>query len=784
MTLNIQSCNVRGLNAKQKRIALFEHMRKQNADVFLIQETHSTANTERAWERNWGGRTLFSHNTSRSAGVAILFSSRLHYERYIEVIPGRMQVIQIKIKNKLIGISNIYAPNHDTEQVQFYEKVQTELQKIKCDDWIIGGDYNLVLDPQLDKKGGNNPNKKSLHVLKNIITSMNLIDSYRHQFPDKNEYTWRQTRPKVSCRLDYFLVSKDINTATKHNKIIYMPFTDHKSVRLHFELDDTHKKPNLWKFNNSFLQDNDFVRQMNTLITEKWTDYTEVDDLRIRYELLKYEIQQFAMKYGKKKAKSRRQRENELTKNIETIEKKLETGFITDQEQTELNNNKSELENLLIYRAKGEEIRSKSDFIECNEKSTAFFFNQTKVNYERKTIDRLQNKEGNVILNEKDINVEIRSFYENLYSSKIIHPENDIWYDQTALQNLPRLSDRAKTSLEQNLTIEELQKALSDLANKKSPGVDGLTAEFFKTFFNTLGPLILQTYNYSRNNGHLPISLRRAVITLLHKKGKNPEEIKNWRPISLLTVDYKILTKCIANRIFPLLPSIINEDQTGFIKGRFIGENIRLIDDLLLYTKREQIEGLLLQLDFEKAFDSIEWSFIYKTLREFNFGPNISSWIKLCYTEIFSTIINKGSTCGWFSLHRGVRQGCPLSTILFILCVEILAEIIRTNNEIKGIVINGKELKLSQYADDTTSILGTVESVFELFRITLLFEKKSGLRLNKSKTLLIWLGPWRKRKDTVQNLMVCDSSFNNLGIELGYDQKQCDQKISTQKFLR
>ena len=244
------------------------------------------------------------------------------------------------------------------------------------------------------------------------------------------------------------------------------------------------------------------------------------------------------------------------------------------------------------------------------------------------------------------------------------------------------------------------------------------------------------------------------------------------------------MTKCIANRIFPLLPSIINEDQTGFIKGRFIGENIRLIDDLLLYTKREQIEGLLLQLDFEKAFDSIEWSFIYKTLREFNFGPNISSWIKLCYTEIFSTIINKGSTCGWFSLHRGVRQGCPLSTILFILCVEILAEIIRTNNEIKGIVINGKELKLSQYADDTTSILGTVESVFELFRITLLFEKKSGLRLNKSKTLLIWLGPWRKRKDTVQNLMVCDSSFNNLGIELGYDQKQCDQKNFNSKISK
>ena len=93
---------------------------------------------------------------------------------------------------------------------------------------------------------------------------------------------------------------------------------------------------------------------------------------------------------------------------------------------------------------------------------------------------------------------------------------------------------------------------------------------------------ILQTNNYSRNNGHLPISLRRAVITLLHKKGKNPEKIKIWRSILLITVDFKILTKCIANRIFPLLPSIVHEDQTGFIEGRFIGENIRLIDSFFI----------------------------------------------------------------------------------------------------------------------------------------------------------------------------------------------------------
>ena len=185
MAINIQSCNVRGLNSKQKRIAIFEYIRKQNADLILIQETHSTALTEKLWGKNWGSQTLFSHNTNRSAGVGIPFKTDLQYEKYIDAIPGRLQIIQIKIKNKLIGICNIYAPNHDNDQLQYYEQVQTKLQQLTCDEWILGGDFNLILDPKLDKKGGNPPNKKSLKVLQNIITSMNLTDCYRYKYPEK-----------------------------------------------------------------------------------------------------------------------------------------------------------------------------------------------------------------------------------------------------------------------------------------------------------------------------------------------------------------------------------------------------------------------------------------------------------------------------------------------------------------------------------------------------------------------------------------------------------------------
>ena len=190
---------------------------------------------------------------------------------------------------------------------------------------------------------------------------------------------------------------------------------------------------------------------------------------------------------------------------------------------------------------------------------------------------------------------------------------------------------------------------------------------------------------------------RRGIIKLIPKKDAEPYLIKNWHPISLLNCAYKIAAKAIANRFKQVLPNLIDNDQTGFLKGRFIGENIRLIDSIIKYTAPKNIPGLLLFLDFEKAFDTVEWSFLHKTLQHYNFGPSAIQWIKLFYHNTESCILNNGWSSDFFKLERGVRQGCPFSLHL--------AETMRKNKSIKGITIDGQEIKISQYADDTTLIL-------------------------------------------------------------------------------
>lgn len=218
-------------------------------------------------------------------------------------------------------------------------------------------------------------------------------------------------------------------------------------------------------------------------------------------------------------------------------------------------------------------------------------------------------------------------------------------------------------------------------------------------------------------------SQRQAIITLVEKKDKDRTYVENWRPISLINVDAKIASKVIANRIVKVLPEIIHSDQTGYVSGRYIGEAARSILDIMEFTKFRNIPGMLLFIDFEKAFDSLEWNYMLKCLELFGFGPSLIRWIESFYSNISSAIINNGIISENFELSRGVRQGDPLSPYLFIISIELLAAAIRSCAYINGIKIDSKEFKTVQYADDLTAFVSDIKSAQSLFKLLDRFEK-------------------------------------------------------------
>ena len=177
-----------------------------------------------------------------------------------------------------------------------------------------------------------------------------------------------------------------------------------------------------------------------------------------------------------------------------------------------------------------------------------------------------------------------------------------------------------------------------------------------------------------------------------------------------------------------MLPKLVNHDQVGYIKERYIGENIRIIEDIMTYTDLKHLPGYIILIDFEKAFDSVEWSFLLKSLASFNFGLNFMKWIKIIYTNIESCVTNNGYLSKYFQLSRA---------LIFTLVAEVMAIKIRNDKSITGIKAESREYKICQLADDTTVFVSNSQSVTQLVLVLQKFQKYSGLKINIDKTEII-----------------------------------------------
>ena len=275
--------------------------------------------------------------------------------------------------------------------------------------------------------------------------------------------------------------------------------------------------------------------------------------------------------------------------------------------------------------------------------------------------------------------------------------------------NSLRLLNKKKEaeSLEGKITRKEREIALKNMKNNKSPGSDGLPVEFYKTFWQELNPMLLDSLNSSYEVGELSPSQKRRILFLIFKKN-DKHMLKNWRPISLLNTDYKILTHVLANRLKVVIRKLIHTDQNGYIKGRNIAYNIRLIQDVIDYFENDNMEGAILFLDFQKAFDTVNHEFLFTVLEKFNFGKSYIKWVKTIYNKAESCLSNNGWTSKPFEIQRGIRLRCPLSALLFLLVVGILGDRIRKNTQ-NGLEVNiqncNKYIQVTQLADDTTVIV-------------------------------------------------------------------------------
>ena len=235
----------------------------------------------------------------------------------------------------------------------------------------------------------------------------------------------------------------------------------------------------------------------------------------------------------------------------------------------------------------------------------------------------------------------------------------------------------------------------------------------------------------------------------------------------------------MSNRISKILPYIIHENQSGFVKGRTIDEPISVIQTIIEQVKLRDKSLLFFAADFEKAFDSIEHNFVFAVLKHFNFGDNFIKWIKLLLQHNMSCIVNNGIASNFFSVGRGTKQGDPISPYLFILVIEIMAIMMRTSDHIRGYKTKTEELKLVIFADDTTFFLQDEKSFQCVLKNLEMFYEFSSLKINLKKSEIGWLG--KKGSLESKGIKYIDFEKNGLrilGIFFSYNRKLCDKNNS------
>lgn len=763
-SFTLLSLNVRGCQDSLKRFNLFSHLHNiQKADIYCLQDTHSSADEEDTWRLIWRNNIVFSHSPhKRAGGVCIMLSpkSNIQIISQEEIVPGRLLHLIIKIGDTQYNLVNIYAPSDGNERDVLFQRLKNKISTFSTDPIIIAGDYNCTLLPKIDRLSTQEPHPRSANSLARLCNKHKLIDAWRNFHGEEHQqFTWRN---KNACsRIDRVYISKHIRTNIKYSAIYDVPnsLSDHSAIVLSLYHSKIKNKSPYWCLNTSVLDEDSYCNIIRAFWDQWKLVKSDYSSIQFWWDVGKMKIKHLSQEYCSSRQKLFKDCKQELEYEIRFLEARSK---IDPEFKASYRAKKEQLDTLLEQMNKGAAIRSRFQHLNECDSSSKYFYELEKQRGQKKIINHLKKSDGRITEDQVEIREMTQCFYQTLFS-----PDETNLIDQNSLlSDLPKITDADSKQLDQDLTLEELTTSVKLLRNGKSPGIDGLPAEFYKTFWNLLGPDVLEVFKSSCEDGLLPLSCRRAILTLLPKKGDNGL-LKNWRPVSLLCLDYKIFTRTLSIRLKTVLSNIIHLDQTYTVPGRHIFDNIHVCRDIVYSANRNYVPLAIVSLDQEKAFDRINHSYLFKTLKAFGFGDNFVSFIKLIYTQAQLLVKVNGGLTNPITFGRGIRQGCSLSGQLYAICIEPLLQKLRQHMSGYNIPNTEKRICLSAYADDV-NLFPSTEQDFDVISHWLgVYQLSSNAKVNMQKTSGLWCGSWKTRTDTPLNITWKSDGLKVLGNFIG-----------------
>eukprot|EP00253_Pinus_taeda_P003424 PITA_03424 len=534
-------------------------------------------------------------------------------------------------------------------------------------------------------------------------------------------------------RLDRFLVNISLlsSFAAGHTKILNATASDHFPILLtldpHSQLGPIPFRYNpLWR-NNA---------EAEAIIEATWKHHVEGSPSHI-WETKIRSTRKALKDWAKASYQEPKKIKKKIQQDLEEIQKQIEDQGLTHQ----LKNKEWETQGQLMHIKRAEEIKwrikSRQLWLKEGDKNTAYFNKQATVRKVRNNVNAIMDSQGSQHKDQDSIKKAASLHFKTLFT------ENQEETDYAALlQNLPKgISQEVNDSLNREITEEEIRKVIWTLQPDKSPGPNGFSINFYRDHWHLIRKDLAKMLRGIQRKGKMGGFTNSTFLALIPKENR-PTSFSRFRPISLCNSSYKIFTKVIASRLQPLLPSLISENQGGFLPNRQIHDTITLVQEAIHSSTSRHEKGLVLKLDLANAFDRVRHSFLYAVLRNMGFNSAFISTIAACISGPWISPLINGHPCEAFQSSRGLRQGCPLSPYLFILMVASFSSALDHNRRvglISGIKFGNrvKNINHSQFVDDTLLIGGASTTFARRFK-TLLdqFMEYSGGEVNFHKSCI------------------------------------------------
>ena len=812
------SVNICGLSNYMKRHEVYSRIffpvtteYSQRPAIIALQETKLSQDNIALIEKEIAHIGVHISSQDTAGGLSIFIDSKWHHEIHhvVKDPEGAFIVLDISLGGSRMTVVNSYFKPILTisEAVSKWNEIIKVVSELNNSKTIWMGDFNMALSekdcPDSRSDGGKWRKISRGKQWSEVMELFELTDVWALLNPNDPGYTYRCSNNSRS-RLDYIFCTPDV--LPDICKCIQLPviLSDHRALVIQINTSCEKRGRGCWKFPNFLLNDNAFVDKMAEHI-DMLIECNSDAHPALLWDTVKAGIRGLAIKHI---AYSKRNKKNA----IEDIERKIAEMTIKfnhatahyDRDSLSKNISKLQHEHDELYKhcTEGARIYNQTrSFYETDRYSKHFMcLGNKNRGYIKKLLTVIEVEENEVDgisphseshcmagkgthINKVEKTVEITDPKEILnVCAKSLKDQFTPPLDYDAgnptllakyLNNVPgdRMDINSFKLLDAPITMAEMYEALKHMKRDASPGSDGITVNFYIKFWPNIKILVYNSLMHAEMSGQMSVSQRRSLITLLPKKDKIPNDVKNLRPITLLNVDYKILTKALALRLQKVLPMLVHEDQKGFVQNRNAKENVLDVYEYVTWAQTHSSQPwALLVCDIAKAFDSVLWSFLEEVMHAFAFPHSFISWVKIINNNKEIRVTNNGYLSTPFSSSCGTAQGCSLSPLLFVLAIEVLAIAIRRNGHIQGFKTEDLVKKLNMLADDVlVAFKATPDALENLDVILHEFGIISNLKLNRDKTIYVPLtksATTGNRCTTLQVKSMTDGCFGYLGMSI------------------